>query len=236
MIEHVMKNDDEISAYIADQITELVKRKPDAVLCLAAGTSSLGVFSELLKRSKAGKISFARAKFIAMDEWTGMGACEEGSMGDFLTRNFLAEAGFSEVFLFDGKAKDPESECRRAENFIKANGGIDYIVFGLGLSGHVALNEPGTEKTARAHLAKLNPITAEAGKKYFSSTVPELTGGITLGIADALEAKKVVLVVNSGEKRGITKRFIEAQPSSALPAAFLKEKEGFEFFVTEEVV
>jgi galactosamine-6-phosphate isomerase len=236
MIEHVMKNDQEISAYIADQITELVKRKPEAVLCLAAGTSSLGVFSELLKRAKAGEFSFGRAKFIAMDEWTGMGAREDGSMGDFLTRNFLAEAGFSEVFLFDGEAKDPENECRRAESFIKANGGIDYIVFGLGLSGHIALNEPGTEKTARAHVAKLHPITAESGKKYFASTVPELTGGITLGVANALEADKVVLVVNSAEKRGVTKRFMESQPSPALPATFLKEKDGFEFFVTEEVL
>ncbi len=235
MIKKVFSDGAALSAYVSDQIGVLLGEKPDALLCIAAGHSSLGVFQELLRRVEAGAISFKQARFVAMDEWTGMNIADPGSMSDFLTGNFLNRAGFAEVMLFDGMA-DPEQECRKIESYITGCGGIDYVLFGLGLSGHVALNEPGVRPDSRCHVASLHPLTMESAKKYFPKEdgPVSLIGGVTIGMANAMEAKKVVLAVNSAQKKEVVARLLALPPTSELPATYLKSKEGFELLLTEE--
>lgn len=235
MIKKVFRDDAALSAYVSDQIGVLLGEKPDALLCIAAGHSSLGIFRELLRRVEAGAISFKQARFVAMDEWTGMNINAPGSMGDFLTSNFLNRAGFAEVMLFDGMA-DPEQECRKIESYITGCGGIDYVVFGLGPSGHVALNEPGVQPDIRCHVTGLHPLTMETAKKYFpKDNEPfSLTGGVTIGIANAMEAKKAVVAVNSAQKKDVVARLLALPPTSELPATYFKSKEGFELLLTED--
>ena len=153
-------DDAALGSYVAEQLAAILREKPDALLCIAAGTSSFPVFDALNARVRSGALSLSRASFMGMDEWCGLSQDADGAMADFLRRHFLREAGFGgDVFLFDVLA-DPETECLRAERFLAAHGGFDAIVFGIGVNGHVALNEPGVDPALRTHVADVAPVTA----------------------------------------------------------------------------
>lgn len=229
-------NDMQLGKYVADQIEELIGKKADALICIAAGTSSLSVFEALISRVKAGKLTFCQASFMAMDEWLHFSIEEDGSMGDFLTKHFLKHVDFNDVFLFDGMTSDCEAESLRAESFISEHGGIDYIIYGIGMNGHIALNEPGADIQERTHKVKVDVITAHEGLKYFGRTDAVLTEGITLGVANALEARKVILIANTASKHDIICKFENDTPTSSLPATFLKRKDNFELLITQVVV
>lgn len=230
----IFNDDVQLGEYVADQIEELLIKKPDALICIAAGTSSLPVFDALIKRVRSGKISFCNASFVAMDEWLHFYIEEDGSMGSFLNKHFLQYVDFSDIFLFDGMAYDYNKECRQAEDFILKHGGIDYIIFGIGMNGHIALNEPGSQPQDGIRVVKVDNITAQVGLKYFDRKDVILSEGITLGIANALEARKVVLVANTASKYEIICKLEKTDPTPDLPATYLKLKDNFELLITKE--
>lgn len=231
-------NDAALGAYAADVITGILADKPDAVICIAAGTSSFPVFDELKARVKAGTLSFEKASFFAMDEWCGLPQDADGAMADFLRRHFLSDVNFAREFLFDGMA-DPQAECDRAEQFLADCGGLDIIVFGIGVNGHVALNEPGIDPTLRTHVAQVAPVTATVAQKYFQAEAPPLTAGVTIGIGNAAETPTVLLVANTAAKRTAVEQ-IEAlsaagTPSRDVPASFVAVLPQAKLLVTEAV-
>ena len=231
-------DDHAVGEYIADGICEILAKKPEALLCIAAGTTSFPVFDALLKRKADGRVSFERASFIGMDEWVGLPMDADGAMADFLRRHFLDAAGFADVFLFNGMA-DPEKECARAEAYVAAHGNFDVIVFGVGVNGHVALNEPGVDPSLRTHVAEVSSVTARVAVKYFEGDVPPLTKGVTIGLANALEARKLYVMANSPQKKPVVERILAltaaGTPSSEFPASFVVAQPQAEFCVTEDV-
>lgn len=226
-----------LGAYAADRLSELLSVKPDATICIAAGTSSFPVFDALKARVKAGSLSFAQAGFFAMDEWCGLPQDADGAMADFLRRHFLNEVEFKHVFLFDGMA-DPNAECVRAEQFLALHG-LDAVVFGIGVNGHVALNEPGVDPTLRTHVAQVSPVTATVAQKYFSREAPALTRGVTMGIGNTAQAETVLLVANTAAKRtaveAIDSLSRAGTPSREVPASFVAAMPQAELLVTDAV-
>ncbi len=231
-------DDHAIGGYIADGLCKVLAEKPSALLCIAAGTSSFPVFDALLQRADKGEISFARASFIGMDEWLGLPQDADGAMADFLRRHFLDRAGFHETFLFDGMA-DPTGECVRAEAFLAAHGGIDAVVFGVGVNGHVALNEPGVNPSLRTHIADVSPVTESVAQKYFASAAPSLAKGVSIGLANASEARKIFVMANTANKRPAIERTVAllsaGQPSAEVPASIVAALPQAELCVTEAV-
>lgn len=238
-IKHRKLSDDaELGRAVADEIEALLAKKPQALLCIAAGTTSLPVFSELLERKRLGRMDFSDAAFIGMDEWLGLPMEADGAMASFLRRHFLNEAGFKTVFLFDGTA-DADAEILRAEQFLIQHDGLDLVVFGIGVNGHVALNEPGTDETLRTHRAALAPITAAVAAKYFEQKMPPITEGITLGLQNAKEAGRILLVANTDKKRAAVEGILCAVETgtadSSLPAGILALMEQTTLYYTEAV-
>lgn len=232
-------DDAALGSYVAEQLAAILREKPDALLCIAAGTSSFPVFDALNARVRSGALSLSRASFMGMDEWCGLSQDADGAMADFLRRHFLREAGFGgDVFLFDGLA-DPETECLRAERFLAAHGGSDAIVFGIGVNGHVALNEPGVDPTLRSHVAAVSPVTATVAQKYFQKEAPALKTGVTIGLANAAEARRIFLLANSAAKRTaiaqIEQCLAAGTVSRQIPASIVAAMPQTEFLVTEAV-
>ncbi len=231
-------DDRAVGDYIADGICRVLEQKPDALICIAAGTTSFPVFDAINARVADGRVSLKEAVFFGMDEWVGLPMDADGAMADFLNRHFLDRAGFKEVFLFDGMA-DPESECTRAERFIEEHGNFDVIVFGVGVNGHVALNEPGVDPSLRTHVADVAGVTANVAQKYFEGDVPALQKGMTIGIANALEAGKLYVMANSRQKRPVVERILrmvgDGKPTNDVPASFVVAQPQAEFCVTDDV-
>lgn len=231
-------DDAALGRYTAEKVAAIVRAKPDALVCIAAGTSSFPVFDALKDMVRGGELSFAQASFFGMDEWCGLAQDADGAMADFLRRHFLNDVDFKEAFLFDGMA-DPRAECARAEAFLAAHGGFDVIVFGIGVNGHVALNEPGVDPALRTHVAQVAGVTATVAQKYFEKKAPPLTTGVTIGLANAAEAGALYLVANTGVKRDAVEQIAAltaaGTPSNQVPASLVAAMPQAELLVTEAV-
>lgn len=220
---------------IGEEIGGAVAQKPGALLCLAAGNTSLGVFDQLVRMENEGALDLSASRFVAMDEWLGMNESTPGSCSDFLNRNFLSRLrrGPCAVRLVNGKAEDPEEECRQLACFIEENGGIDYLLLGCGMNGHLALNEPGTPFQSTVHTVRLDSTTRQVGQKYFQHPV-ELQGGVTIGFQEISRSRRVVLALNTAAKRPVLARLMESGVTEELPASFLKTLDQASVFYEAE--
>ncbi len=221
----LFETEQEMYQSIADEMETLLRNKKSALICIAAGNTSLGLFQELILRCRAGRISFSDSWFVAMDEWMGMNASVAGSCSDFLNRNFLSQVDFrpERIRLVDGMAGNPEQECDEIREFIEKHGGIDYLVLGCGMNGHLALNEPGVSLDSSVHTTRLDPITQKVGQKYFSGRTADLHGGITIGIREIRGAKRTVLALNGEGKQEILKKIMDSPVTMEIPATIIKD-------------
>ena len=125
------------------------------------------------------------------------------------------------IRLFNALARDLDAECAAVERQIGDWGGIDYLLLGMGMNGHLALNEPGDSFERTAHVAELSETTKTVAPKYFSADMPPLRQGITLGVADFLRARRVQLTVFGAAKAPVVARLLELGPTTDLPATAL---------------
>jgi glucosamine-6-phosphate isomerase len=207
---------------IADILVNCVKAKADALLCLAAGHTSLGVFEEMIRRQNAGMASFRRCVFFGMDEWGGVGKGNEGSMVEFMYKNLFYPAGIADekIVFFDGNA-NLEDECTRMNRYLKMNGPLDFVLLGSGMNGHLGLNEPGCSFSSTCHVANLTEQTRKVARESFHLSVP-IDQGVTIGIQNIKDAKQALLMINGEHKAGILKQILQSGPTNTIPATFLK--------------
>ncbi|MDR2499887.1 MAG: 6-phosphogluconolactonase, partial [Treponema sp.] len=126
------------------------------------------------------------------------------------------------IRLFDGRAGDLEAECQSVERFIARRGGIDFMLLGVGMNGHLALNEPGCDPHAGARVTEIAETTRQVGQKYFSGP-QTLTCGLTLGIKNISAAGAIVVSVIGAHKAPVVKRLRESPAGdAAFPASLLK--------------
>ena len=101
------------------------------------------------------------------------------------------------------------------------------------MNGHVGMNEPGTDHLLRSHVSEIDRITQQVGQKYFTKST-EITHGITLGIADIMEARSVLLLINDAKKARIAREVLEEEISPDLPASFLRNHKNFTVYLEKE--
>lgn len=207
----------------AERIATLLKKKPDALLCVPAGQSGLCVFEELIEMNRKGEVDFSRAYFVGLDEWCDF-ADYAGSAGWILDNSLFNHINIdrSHMRMFNPNPADPEEECAQIEAFIDSRGGIDYILLGVGMNGHVALNEPGVDLSIGAHVATLANKTKEVSEKYFENGMPPLTRGQTLGYRNIFAAREIVVILNGAHKAPIVKKLMELPITNEFPVTNIK--------------
>jgi glucosamine-6-phosphate deaminase len=232
---NIYESKDAMSKATADLIVEQVRKKPDSLLCFPSGESPTLVLQYLVKYGLEGHVDFSQCRFVGLDEWIGMDEHDEGSCKHYLYSHFFNSLKISreKVIFFDGLAVNLNAECKRIDEYIKKNGPIDLMLVGLGMNGHIGLNEPGADFHAYAHVVELDPVTVTVAQKYFTKTT-ELTGGITLGLRHFSEAKTAVLIV-SGEKKGdIFSKVLTEEISNQVPGTIIRSHENSYLFLDEE--
>lgn len=209
---------------VANQILHQVKKKPNSVLCLAAGDTPRLAYKLLVEFGKRQQISFAQCTFVALDEWLGIAADNDGSCAFFLRRNLFLplEIADSQIRLFDALTSDPAGECRSMDNFIFDNGGIDLMLVGVGMNGHVGFNEPGVAEGLYAHVTDLDATTRSVGQKYFKQST-DLERGITLGLRHLLESRSTLLMASGAKKAAIIAKAMEGTVSTDVPASIIRK-------------
>jgi glucosamine-6-phosphate isomerase len=219
----IHENYESLSNAAANQIIEVVRQKPCAVLCLAAGDTPRLAYTLMVNTVKTEGLDFANCTFIGLDEWLGISPCNEGSCHHFLKHHIFEPLNISndKIRLFDALTADPQGECRKMDKAIIENKGIDLMLVGIGMNGHVGFNEPAGSFQAYSHVVVLDETSRTVGQKYFREQTI-LTSGITLGLGHMMEARKVILVANGKKKADIIRRTLEEDVTPFLPASLIR--------------
>ncbi|HHQ0493220.1 TPA: glucosamine-6-phosphate deaminase [Listeria innocua] len=221
----INENEQLVAETVSQRIIELVKAKPASLICIAGGDTPLLTIEALIKASQAGEVDFSQTQFVGLDEWVGLGHETKGSCIQTLYDAFfdrLEDVSNEQICFFDGKAEDLAAECARVDAFIDERGGMDFILLGIGLNGHIGFNEPFVPVDVNCHVVELDAVTKRVMSKYFDTDLP-LTQGISLGMKQILAAKEIYLVATGAKKVDIVKQVIEKAPTVAIPATLVKE-------------
>jgi glucosamine-6-phosphate isomerase len=214
---------EELSTKTAEMIADIIRDKPDALLCFPAGETSVGTFEHLIKLNKSGKISFKKCRIVGLDEWAHLGEMKKENCFSFLKKHLFDHIDYSpeNMCFFDGESEDLIGECAKTDAFLKEYGPIDMMLLGAGMNGHLGLNEPGTPFDLYSHIVVLDETTRKVGQKYFSGGVT-LSAGISLGIQYILESKTVILQLNGTRKADVVKLLTGSEISPAVPATAIR--------------
>jgi glucosamine-6-phosphate deaminase len=220
---HTFPDYEALSETTANLIIEVLKKKPDALICIASGDTPLGVCKFLAKSDKK---RFEKCTFVGLDEWVGMDENDEGSCKYGIYQNLLIPLNFlsERIKYFDAKAQDLDSECQKINEFIASRGGLDVMLVGVGMNGHIALNEPNTPFDIYAHVSDLEEVTKSVGQKYFTKETI-LTKGITLGLAHLQEAKLPILIANGQRKAPVINKALTLEITEKFPASIFQKIE-----------
>jgi glucosamine-6-phosphate isomerase len=220
---NIAENYSVLSASVADEITQLLKHKRNAVLCFPSGESPLGLFEVLIERHKQKIIDFSSCTFIGLDEWVGMDQYDQGSCQEYIYNWFFnpLELRPDQIHFFDAKSLHLEEECRRIDDIVKRLGGIDIMVLGIGMNGHLGLNEPGVNASLYSHVVEVDGITKVVGQKYFPKQTA-LHQGITLGIKHIMESRRVIIIANGTRKADIIQKALEGEITNLVPCSLAR--------------
>lgn len=214
---------EELSKAAAGLVAKQLAAKPNSVICFPSGDSPSGMLKEIVTAVNDGRMDISQCFFVGLDEWVGMDQNDFGSCKHYLYTNFFSKVNVDaeKVMLFDAKAADLRAECEKMNQFIADKGGLDIMIVGIGMNGHLGLNEPGTAFDLYAHLSELDPITVEVGQKYFKQET-KLTHGITLGLKHLAEAKIPVLIASGAKKADIIHESLQGLVTTEVPASVLQ--------------
>lgn len=212
-----------LSHHAADYIANLVRQKSDAVLCLASGDTPTETYRILSQMVHSGEIDLSQCRFIGLDEWVGFGPDDVGSCGYYVYRDLFTPANIrpEQITYFDAKSDNLAAECARVDAAIAQFGGLDLLLVGIGMNGHIALNEPGTSFSLRCHVVQLAQSTIDVGQKYFTQPTT-LTQGITLGLQHLTEARDVILMASGARKAAIVNEALTGPVTENLPASIMQ--------------
>ena len=202
-----------VANYVAARINEA---NPTAehpfVLGCPTGSSPLGMYTELIKLNKEGKVSFKNVVTFNMDEYVGLPREHKASYYSFMWNNFFGHIDIQpdNVNILNGNAEDPIAECARFEAKIQSYGGIDLFLGGVGPDGHIAFNEPGSSLTSRTRMKTLTRDTIIANSRFFEGNVDLVPKtALTVGVGTIMDAKSVLLIVNGHNKARALKHGVE---------------------------
>lgn len=218
----VYADNEGMSRRCAELVKECLEKKPQALLCFPAGSTVVRTCEILKEMKDRGEIDFSQAEFVALDEWLDL-EDESENCTNFLKKHLYDALDIrpEQMYLFDIHAHNLDEECKKIDQIIWDRGGIDLMLLGLGMNGHLGLNEPGGNFEDYAKVVELSETTMNVGQKYFSEPM-KLTRGITLGVHHMFEAKQVVLQVSGSGKKEIVEKMYRSRPVDQIPGTVLK--------------
>ena len=199
--------------YIARRINESadLSGKP-FVLGLPTGSTPLGTYAELIRIYREGKVSFKNVVTFNMDEYVGIPKNHPQSYYTFMWDNFFSHIDIlpQNVNILDGNAVNLKDECAGYEARIKAVGGIDLFMGGIGEDGHIAFNEPGSSLASRTRDKALNQDTILVNSRFFDNDVNKVPKfALTVGVGTVMDAREVLILVTGHNKSRALHKAVE---------------------------
>ncbi|MEO8452797.1 MAG: glucosamine-6-phosphate deaminase [Gemmatimonadota bacterium] len=224
-----------VAARIAAIIRDLQSKGATAVLGLATGSTPIGVYRELVRIHREEGLSFRNVVTFNLDEYYPM---EKGSLYSY--HRFMGENLFREIDILPENVHIPRGDIPRElvdaaaadyERAIVAAGGIDFQLLGIGKTGHIGFNEPGSGVRSRTRLVNLDAVTRlDAAADFFGEEqVPR--EAITMGVATILEAREIAILATGEHKAAIVRRAVEGEVDTEVAATFLQRHPNATFYL-----
>jgi glucosamine-6-phosphate deaminase len=214
----------DVAGVVADAVELLMRRKPDAVLGLATGSSPMATYDALIEAYGLGRVSFAKARAFLLDEYIGLPDMHPQSYRSVVERQFSGLVDFApgSVRGPDGGAADVAAACAAYEAAIRAAGGIDLQLLGIGSDGHVGFNEPISSLASRTRVKTLTAETRADNARFFNDPDDVPHHVVTQGIGTILEARHVVLIATGSSKAVPIRQAVEGPLTAMCPASALQ--------------
>jgi glucosamine-6-phosphate deaminase len=229
-------NYEELSREAARIVAGAVRNKPNATLGLATGSTTVGMYKELVRLHREQGLDFSKVVTFNLDEYLGLAAEHPQSFHCFMQENFFAHVNVTpgNMHIPDGRIDgDYEEYCAAYERAIREAGGIDLQVLGIGRNGHVGFNEPTSSFGSRTRLKVLTNETIEDNRKFFGAGEEMPVCAITMGIGTILEAKKILLLATGAAKAETVAEAIEGPITASVTASCLQLHPDVTFVIDE---
>lgn len=220
----IYNNAEEIGCAAAQLYKELINGNPGAVLGLATGATPVPTYKKLIELYKNGEISFKDVTTFNLDEYCDLDKHDKNSYYTFMHENLFNYIDIKEenVNFLDGNAEDCDAESKRYAEAIRAAGGIDLQLLGIGTNGHIAFNEPADRFTDEAFKVTLTQSTINSNQKYFGD-VPMPRYAMTMGIGSIMRSKKILLIATGESKAKAIKAMVSGEITPQIPCSILNE-------------
>ncbi len=221
---YIEKDYDAMSKKAFEVIKEVVVKNPNAILGLATGSSPIGTYKNLVEDHKKNGTSYKSVSTVNLDEYVGLGEGDEQSYVTFMRENFFNHVDLSldNTNLPNGKAEDLQAECDRY-NALLAKMPQDMQLLGIGSNGHIGFNEPGTAFDSVTHIVDLTESTIKDNSRLFNSIDEVPRQALSMGVANILNAKKIVVVASGLNKADAVAKSINGEITETVPASVLQK-------------
>ncbi len=227
------------SEKVAHAIAELIKEKQakgeKAVLGLATGATPIKVYAELIRLHKEEGLSFKNVVTFNLDEYYPMSPTSRQSYVKFMYETLFNHIDIDKqnIYIPDGtlEREDITEYCANYEQKITALGGLDFQLLGIGRTGHIGFNEPGSAPNSGTRLVTLNDLTRRDASHDFGGKENVPTKAITMGVGTIFKAKRIILMAWNQKKASIVKKAVEGEISAEVPATFLQLSDNVEFIL-----
>ncbi len=194
------------------------------MLGLATGPTPVGAYKQLIDMCKNGDVDFSAVTTVNLDEYVGLDGDNDQSYRYFMNNNLFNHINIKpeNTFVPNGCAEDLDAEGEAYDAHINELGGIDLQLLGIGIDGHIGFNEPDEYFIKGTHVVELDESTIKANSRFFESEADVPRKAVTMGMASIMNAKKVLLIANGANKKGILEKAFFGPITPLVPASILQ--------------
>ncbi len=207
-----------------------LRANPRLRMCLTSGHTPLPIYEAMARAATQAGLSFRRAEVFALDDYGGLARDDKGRCQNMLRRHFVSRTDLPErrFHTIDTEANELRKVCRDYDRRIGS--GFDLVILGIGLNGHLGLNEPGSSPRSGTRRVELHASTVTASAKYLAhANLP--TWGVGVGLKHLLGARELWLLANGPKKARIVRRTLKGAVSVQLPASLVRRHGNASLFV-----
>jgi len=235
----ITEEPEEMAVLLARRIAEVIRERRAAghrpVLGLATGSTPIGIYRELVRMHREEGLDFSDVVTFNLDEYYPMDPNSIHSLRRFMWENLFEHVNIRPENTHIPRGDIPrdqiEEEARRYEELIREAGGIDFQILGIGQTGHIGFNEPGSSADSRTRLVALDSITRRTAAQTFFGEQNVPHEAITLGVATIMEAREIALIATGEHKADVVRRAVEGDIDPNIAATYLQRHPNVTFYL-----
>lgn len=208
----------------AAMLADVIRAKPDAVIVVATGNTPIGMYRVLARMYRDGAFQTNALRVVQLDEYLGIPADDRRALFGWMVASFCdpLDIPAANIIRLPGDALDPEAACQIYAEAVRAIGGFDLAILGLGPNGHLGFNEPPADDSSPTRVVTLTEESLASNSNYWGGRAQVPTQALTCGMDLLLAAKQTLLVVSGSHKRAVLAHTLHGPITPALPASFLQ--------------